>query len=255
MRAALMPGCVQQAIAPEINDASLRLLNRLGCEVVVAEGSGCCGALGHHLGRRDEAQAFALRNVAAWTRESETRRLDAVIANASGCGTMLKDYGHVLADHPSESDAAKSIAALTADISEVIDRLDIAAHVVDGPHRGLKVAYHPACSLAHGQQITDLPARLLTEAGFEVLGIKDAHLCCGSAGTYNILQPEIATELATRKAENISATGADVVATGNIGCITQLKDPVAMPIVHTVELLDWATGGPRPAALDSIRLQ
>jgi glycolate oxidase iron-sulfur subunit len=249
MRAGLLAGCVQQPIAPEINEATIRLLRRLGCEVVVVPEAGCCGALSHHLGRDREAAALAARNVAAWTGENESRGLDAVIANASGCGTMLKDYGHVLAQDPAHAEAAHAIATLAADVSEVIARLDLAAHVRPGTGAGLRVAYHAACALAHGQNITDLPARLLVEAGFEVCAVPEGHLCCGSAGTYNVLQPDFATDLGARKAAHIESTGADVVAAGNIGCLVQLRGHTGIPAVHTVELLDWATGGPKPASL------
>ncbi len=245
LRVALLTGCAQSVLDPEINAASIRLLTRLGCEVVIAEGTGCCGALVHHMGREEAARASARANVAAWQRERDGAGLDAVVINASGCGTTVKDYGHLLRDDPRWAGPAAEIAGLARDISEVVDRLGLpeAAPAAVPP---LDVAYHSACSLQHGQQIKTLPADLLRRAGFAVSAVPEAHLCCGSAGTYNLLQPEIADRLLARKQANIARTGAGIVAAGNIGCITQLSRNGERPVVHTVQLLDWATGGPRP---------
>jgi glycolate oxidase iron-sulfur subunit len=248
MRVALLPGCAQQVLAPEINEATIRLLTRHGCDVVVAAGSGCCGALVHHLGEEAPALAFARANVDAWERAREADGLDAVIANASGCGTMLKDYGFLLRTDATYAERAARIAGLARDISEVVAELGLKAQP-DAPRPGLRVAYHSACSLQHGQRIDREPKVLLAAAGFEVVEVPEGHLCCGSAGTYNLLQPELASALCDRKLANIALTRADLVATGNIGCITQLAGDSPVPVVHTVELLDWATGGPMPGAV------
>jgi glycolate oxidase iron-sulfur subunit len=247
-RVALLSGCAQQVLAPEINEATVRLLNRLGAEVVVAPRSGCCGALQHHLGQEAPALAQARVNIAAWERARAQGGLDAIVANASGCGTMLKDYGVLLRSDAVWADRAARIAALARDVSEVVAELGLPP-AIDGPHQGLTVAYHSACSLQHGQRIEREPKSLLAAAGFRVVDVPEGHLCCGSAGTYNLLQPDLAGRLRARKLANIAATGADIVAAGNIGCIAQLARGAAQPIIHTIELLDWATGGPRPRAL------
>ena len=253
LRVALLTGCVQCVLAPSINEATVRLLARHGCEVVVARGAGCCGALTHHLG--DEARDRARRNVAAFTRESEGDGLDAIVANASGCGTMLKDYGHLLADDPAVAADAARVAGLARDVSEVLERLGFAGRgSAAAPRPAPAVAYHAACSLQHGQKIDALPAALLEAAGFAVRAVPDGHFCCGSAGTYNLLQPALAGELGARKAAAIESTGAAIVAAGNIGCMVQIAAHTALPVVHTVELLDWATGGPRPH-LAGVRLR
>ena len=250
MRVALLTGCVQNVLDPEINDATVRLLTRLGCEVVVPVNSGCCGALTHHLGRTADARASAQANVAAWSREIEGSGLDAIVVNASGCGTMIKDYGFILRDDPKWADRAAAVSAKARDVSEVLADLDIRASVrLDTSLSKIKVAYHAACSLQHGQGVVGQPSALLRETGFEVSAVAEGHLCCGSAGTYNLLQPKLAGALRDRKVANIEATTPDVVAAGNIGCITQLAGGMNVPIVHTVQLIDWATGGPRPPAM------
>lgn len=249
-RVLLMPGCVQQVLAARINDATVRLLTRLGHEVVVADGSGCCGALTHHLGKEDLAHDAVRSNVRAWMREIDGDGIDAIVVNASGCGTTVKDYGFMLRGDADLADAAAKISALTQDISEFLAGIGAGAALENTSfgHK-LNVTYHSACSLQHGQKITTPPKDLLAAAGFDVREPLESHLCCGSAGTYNMLQPEIAGKLRDRKADNIARTTPDVVATGNIGCMMQLQDAVAAPVVHTVELLDWATGGPRPAGV------
>jgi len=226
-------------MAPSIREAAIRLLSRAGFEVELVEGEGCCGALSEHLGRGDEARACAAGNVAAWTKAGP---FDAIVTTAAGCGTTLKAYGHRL---PGDA-AAAAIAGKARDILEFIGEVGLPP--VTNP-RSLAVAYHAACSLQHGQQVKTAPARLLAEAGFDVRPIAEGHLCCGSAGVYNILQPTLATQLRDRKAGNIARTGATVVAAGNIGCIAQLRPAIGVPIIHPVELLDWATGGPKPAGL------
>ena len=245
-RVALLPGCAQQVVAPQINEATIRLLTRLGCEVVVAPGSGCCGALGHHMGKAPPAVAMAKANVGAWTREIEDEGLDAVVVNASGCGTRVKDYGHLLQAEPEWARPAHRIAGLALDISQFLARIGVAGARAPEP---LVVAYQSACSLQHGQKVTREPRALLAAAGYQVRELPEAHLCCGSAGSYNLLQPNIAMRLRERKLANIAAVAPDVIATGNVGCLVQLAGGTATPVVHTVELLDWATGGPEPAAL------
>ena len=245
MRVALLPGCAQRVLAPQINEATIRLLTRLGCEVVVAPGSGCCGSLVHHLGQEAAALAFARANIDAWTREP----FDAIAINASGCGTTVKDYGFMLREDPAYAERAARISALARDVAEIVETIGLGALSRETPGRGLRIAYHSACSMQHGQRLHDGPKALLTEAGFEVLDIPEGHLCCGSAGTYNLLQPEIAEKLRERKLGNIAKVRPDMVATGNIGCITQLERGSPVPVVHTVELLDWAAGGPEPKAL------
>ena len=245
MRVAMFTGCAQRVLNPAINEATVRLLTRHGCEVVVANGAGCCGALTHHMGRESDAMASAKANIVAWHKEIESGGLDAIVINASGCGTTVKDYGFMLREDGDWSARAAAVADRARDVTEVMAELGLNP-AIDPP--GLKIAYQAACSLQHGQKITAEPKALLTAAGFDVVQPVDAHLCCGSAGTYNLLQPEIAGQLRTRKLATIAALGADAIASGNIGCMTQLAGE-GIPVVHTVELLDWATGGPKPAAL------
>ncbi|SIR06215.1 glycolate oxidase iron-sulfur subunit [Rhizobium sp. RU20A] len=244
-RVAILSGCAQPVLKPEINEATLRLLARLGIEVVIPEGEGCCGSLVHHMGREEEALASARRNVDVWTREIERGGLDAILITASGCGTTIKDYGHMLRLDPAYAEKAARISALAKDITEYLATLDLPRQ----EPRKLTVTYHSACSMQHGQKITMAPKLLLKAAGFTVRDPAEGHLCCGSAGTYNILQSEISDRLKARKVKNLEATKPDVIATGNIGCITQIATGTAVPILHTVELLDWAYGGPKPPAL------
>jgi glycolate oxidase iron-sulfur subunit len=247
-RVGLLTGCAQQVLAPSINEATIRLLTRMGIEVVVTQEQGCCGALDHHMGHHDPAMRLARANITAWRREMEVEGLDAIVVNASGCGTTVKDYGFMFRDEP-EREAAAKVSALAADISEVLARF---AYAPSRPAPGLTVAYHAACSLQHGQKITAEPKALLKAAGFIVKEPAEGHICCGSAGTYNLMQPEIAGQLKARKQGNIARTGAALIASGNIGCLTQLGDG-AIPAVHTVELLDWMAGGPEPAAVARAR--
>jgi glycolate oxidase iron-sulfur subunit len=243
-RVALLNGCAQTVLAPEINEATIRLLTRHGCEVIVAEGAGCCGAINHHLGRDGHQAARA--NIRAWSSEISGRGLDAIVINTSGCGTTVKDYGFMFRDDPDLAEPARRISALARDVSQLMSEIGLLAPVVA---TGQRVAYHSACSMQHGQQISAEPKALLAAAGFAVVDVPEAHLCCGSAGTYNLLQPEIAGRLRERKVANIESTRPDLVAAGNLGCMTQIAAGTALPVVHTVELLDWATGGPRPAGL------
>ncbi len=250
MRVALMTGCAQRALNTDINDATIRLLTRLGAEVVVAKGQGCCGALTHHMGKEAEAHASAARNIAAWRTEIDGAGLDAIVINTSGCGTTVKDYGHMFRTTPLAADAG-AVAGKARDVSEVLMDLlpEGAAHLRPGIGAGITVAYHAACSLQHGQRIKTFPKDLLRRAGFRVVEPADAHLCCGSAGTYNLMQPEISGQLRARKVATLAATKPDVIAAGNIGCMMQIGGATTVPVVHTVELLDWATGGPKPRTL------
>ena len=248
MRVALMTGCAQQVLRPSINEATIRLLTRHGCEVVVAAGGGCCGALVHHMGREADAQDAARTNVAAWMAERDDKGLDGIIINASGCGTTVKDYGFLLQDDADWAEAAKTISALTRDVTEIMDELG-------GPCSSLDaapvVAYRSACSMQHGQKLTTTAKKLLADAGFEVREPAEGHLCCGSAGTYNLLQPELAERLGARKAANLEAQSPDLIASGNIGCLVQISGATSIPVVHTAELLDWASGGPKPRGVDT----
>ena len=251
-RVALLAGCAQQILDANINAATVRLLQRHGCEVVIARGAGCCGSLTLHMGKEDDAKAAARANIAAWSREIETGGLDAIIVNASGCGTTVKDYGHLFARDTLLQDPARKVAKRALDITEFMERLGLDSSAAAKAYR---VAYHDPCSMQHGQKVTRPPRALLRDAGFEVLDVPEKHFCCGSAGTYNLLHPETAEELGRRKAGNICGTDPDVVATGNIGCMTQIGQYLDVPVVHTVELLDWATGGPLPPALEGRTLR
>jgi len=243
-RVALLTGCAQKALNTDINDATIRLLRRLGCEVVIAQGMGCCGALTHHMGKDKQAHGSAAANIAAWMREVRGEGLDAVVINTSGCGTTVKDYGHMFRNDPLAEDAAV-IAELAMDVSELLATLEFP----ESAARDMRVAYHAACSLQHGQQVKTQPKTLLKRAGFEVVEPADSHLCCGSAGTYNLMQPEISRELQKRKVQTLEAKAPDVIAAGNIGCMIQIGGGTEVPVVHTVELLDWALGGPKPRAI------
>ena len=245
-RVALMTGCAQKALNTDINDATLRVLKRLGCEIVIPKGQGCCGALTHHMGKTNESHALAAENIRAWMAEVRGQGLDAIVINTSGCGTTVKDYSHMFRGTALAQDA-QTVTALAKDISEVLIDLEFP----ECDQRDLTVAYHAACSLQHGQQIKDYPKSLLKRAGFRVAEPRDPHLCCGSAGTYNLLQPEISNQLKTRKVQTLEAVQPDVIAAGNIGCMMQIGSGTQVPVAHTVELLDWATGGPKPASLSS----
>ncbi|MBU2956073.1 glycolate oxidase subunit GlcF [Paracoccus sp. 1_MG-2023] len=245
LRVALLTGCAQRVLSTDINDATIRLLQRHGCEVVIPRGIGCCGALTHHMGKTDQSHAMAAANIRAIAAEMDGDGLDAVVINTSGCGTTVKDYGHMFRNDPLAGDAAR-VAAIARDISEVMSDIGLR----DATHADpMRVAYHAACSLQHGQQVRSAPKDLLRAAGFDVVEPRDAHICCGSAGTYNLMQPAISGQLKTRKVATLQETAPDVIGAGNIGCMMQIGTGTGIPVVHTVELLDWATGGPRPAAL------
>jgi len=242
-RVALLAGCVNDVLVPQINDAAIRLLTRLGIEVVIAEGAGCCGSLVHHMGRREEALAQARANIDAWSALGD---LDAILITASGCGTTVKDYGFMLRQDPDYAERAARVATLAKDITEYLATLPLAP---EQPGAKLVVAYHSACSMQHGQRVVREPKEILSKVGFVVKDIPEGHLCCGSAGTYNILQPDIARRLRERKVRTIERLRPDVIAAGNLGCIMQIAAGTELPAVHTVELIDWATGGPCPPVL------
>ncbi len=244
-RVALLGGCAQRVLNSEINDATIRLLTRHGCETVISPRTGCCGAIPHHLGKTSSALPMVEANVTAWHKELLGKGLDAILTNTSGCGTMLKDYGHLLRDHKSLALKGKQISNKVLDISEFLERIGVTGNAP----LNLTLAYHSACSLQHGQGIHQGPIELLSKSGFNVAEIPEGHLCCGSAGTYNILQPELALRLRDRKLQNIATVNPDIVVTGNIGCMNQLASESEIPIIHTVQMLDWATGGPVPSAL------
>ena len=253
-RVAVLQGCAQPVLNPAINEAAMRLLTRMGIEIVEVKDQGCCGALVHHMGREAQAhdQAHALMD--AFMAEIDKGGLDAIVVTASGCGTTLKDYGFMFRNDPAYADKAKTVAALAKDITEVVTQFGLPPK---GDTPDLVVAYHSACSMQHGQQIRDEPKNLLKQAGFVLRDVPEGHICCGSAGTYNLLQPELAGRLRARKVDNIMKMRPEVVATGNLGCMTQIGKGLgdqgqSVPVVHTIELLDWATGGPVPASLGVI---
>jgi glycolate oxidase iron-sulfur subunit len=252
-RVALLYGCINPVLAPSTNEAAIRLLNRAGVEVVIARNEACCGSLVHHMGREEQAMAQARNNIDAWIAEIDGEGLDAILVTVSGCGTTVKDYGFMFRADEAYAVKAAKVSSLAKDITEYLATLDLPpaaapAHAA----KPLTVAYHSACSLQHGQRVVREPKELLSKFGFVVKDVPEGHLCCGSAGTYNILQPELAQQLRDRKVANIERLVPDVIAAGNIGCITQIGGGTAIPVVHTVELLDWASGGPVPEPLQGL---
>jgi glycolate oxidase iron-sulfur subunit len=247
LQVALLSGCVQPALSPQINAAAVRLLTRHGVEVLIAPGAGCCGALPQHLGHSERARSLARAQVAAWMPLLKQGGLDAIVITTSGCGTLIKDYGHLLREEPAWAERAQQVSALALDVSEFLLRLELNFH---NPQR-LTVAYQSACSLQHGQAVRTPAQLLLARAGFKILEPAESHLCCGSAGSYSLLQPALAGQLRERKAAHLNALDAQVIASGNIGCMTHLGGAVRVPMVHTIELLDWASGGPKPPALSA----
>ncbi|HWW48824.1 MAG TPA: glycolate oxidase subunit GlcF [Xanthobacteraceae bacterium] len=242
-RVALLQGCAQSVLDPGINAAAIRMLTRHGVEVVLVKDEQCCGALTHHMGRDGDAHARAKANIDVWLAEADRGGLDAILITTSGCGTVIKDYGYMLREDALYADKAKRVSTLAKDITEYLAHLELR---VSNDPPGLVVAYHAACSLQHGQKITQRPKELLSKCGFVVKDVPESHLCCGSAGTYNIMQPALAGQLRDRKVANITSVKPDVIAAGNIGCMVQIAGGTQVPVVHTIELLDWATGGPRP---------
>tara|TARA_B100000700_G_C15044814_1_gene857326 strand:+ start:1571 stop:2878 length:1308 start_codon:yes stop_codon:yes gene_type:complete len=252
-RVALLTGCVQQVISPQINEATIRLLNRHGIEVVVPKGVQCCGSINHHLGKNEMAEKTFKKNISIWYDEYLKNGLDAIISNTSGCGTLLKDYGFIFRSDKDLKKKAKKISELTKDITEYLEenvKLNFIKNKENGKH--YKIAYHSACSMQHGQKIHDVPKNLIKKTGNKVFDIPEGHLCCGSAGIYNLLQVEIAKDLLKNKISNIKKVNPEFIATGNIGCITQIANGTRIPILHTVEIIDWYTGGPKPLALNKI---
>ncbi len=243
-RVALLQGCAQQVLAPRINQAAINVLTRHGIEVVLVKDEQCCGALTHHMGLDGDALARARANITAWLKEADRGGLDAVLVTTSGCGTVIKDYGYMLREDRDFAGPAAKVSSLAKDITEYLQSVELQAQ--QRQHDGIVVAYHSACSLQHGQKIVGLPKELLSKSGFVVKDVPESHLCCGSAGTYNLLQPDIATKLRDRKVANIASVKPDMIAAGNIGCMMQIAGGTSVPVVHTIELLDWATGGPRP---------
>jgi glycolate oxidase iron-sulfur subunit len=244
-RVIILEGCAQPVLKPSINAATRRLLARNGIEAVDVKGEGCCGALVHHMGQEHDALAFARRNIDLWLAEADRGGLDAILITASGCGTTVKDYGFMFRDDAAYAQKAARVSALAKDISEYLVTLELKP----ARETGQVLAYHSACSMQHGQQLREEPKRLLKAMGFVVKDVPEGHICCGSAGTYNMLQPEIAGQLKARKLANIARTKPMAVATGNIGCMTQLSSGTGVPVVHTVEFVDWANGGPMPEPL------
>jgi glycolate oxidase iron-sulfur subunit len=245
-RVALLQGCAQQVLAPRINQAAINVLTRHGIEVVLVRDEQCCGALTHHMGNDEDALARARANVAVWTAEAERGGLDAILVTTSGCGTVVKDYGYMLRTDRDFASPAAKVSALAKDITEYLAGIELKKSAQQ--QESIVVAYHSACSLQHGQKITALPKDLLSKNGFVVKDVPESHLCCGSAGTYNILQPDLASQLRDRKIANIASIKPDMIAAGNIGCMMQIAPGTSVPVVHTIELLDWATGGPRPGS-------
>jgi len=236
---------------PDINEAAIRLLTRMGLEVVVPKNQGCCGALVHHMGKDHASHAFAKQMINAWMAEIDGEGLDAIVITASGCGTTIKDYGHMFRNDPEWAEKAAKVSSLAKDITEVLTRFTLPEPTIQ---TGQTIAYHSACSMQHGQQLRDEPKKLLKAAGFHVKDVPEGHICCGSAGTYNMLQPEISGQLRERKVSNIAKLNPDIIATGNLGCMSQIGKGLAdrgkaVPVVHTVELIDWATGGPKPRGI------
>ena len=248
-RVALMTGCAQKALNTDINDATIRILRRHGCEVVVAEGAACCGALTYHMGKAKDSRVAAAGNIQAWMKEVNGAGLDAIVINTSGCGTVIKEYGHMFRNDALAEDAVK-ISSLAKDISELLSKIELGNKLKPD----MRVAYHATCSLQYGQRVRFAPKKLLKKAGFTVIESRDAHTCCGSAGTYNLLQPEVSLQLKERKVKALEQGRPDAIAAGNIGCMIQIGSGTELPVVHTVELLDWVTGGPVPRALEGLEI-
>jgi glycolate oxidase iron-sulfur subunit len=250
-RVALLTGCVQRVISPEINDSTIRLLNRHNVEVVVLPEIDCCGSLNHHLGKKELAHSSFKKNINLWHEEYLKNGLDAIISNTSGCGTTLKDYGFIFRGDKAFTKKAKKISELTKDITEFLDE-NLKLDFKENDEKKYKIAYHSACSMQHGQKIHEQPMNIIKKTGNTVLSIPEGHLCCGSAGTYNILHQKMAKSLLRNKVENILKVSPDFIATGNIGCINQISSGISIPIIHTVEVVDWFTGGPKPQKLKNL---
>jgi glycolate oxidase iron-sulfur subunit len=252
---ALLEGCAQSVIGKEINDAARRLFKRLNVQVVESDVSeGCCGALNLHLGYEQKAARQASALIDDWHKKLSRREIDAIVVTTSGCGSVIRHYRELFVDDPIQLERARQVEEVCLDITQLLMQLPLPAmDNLHGAHRGARVAYHDSCSLKHGQKITVEPRNILEKVGFSVKDIAENHLCCGSAGTYNILQPDIAQRLGQRKANNVEATQPDVVAAGNMGCLMQISLYTPTPIAHVVQLVDWALGGPAPRGLESFQ--
>tara|TARA_Y100000590_G_scaffold469127_1_gene655009 strand:+ start:1345 stop:2640 length:1296 start_codon:yes stop_codon:yes gene_type:complete len=243
-RVALLTGCVQKEISPQINEATIRILNRHGVEVITPKKIKCCGSLSHHLGKNDDAYKNFKNNIITWYDEYLDGNLDAILSNTSGCGTTLKDYGFIFRNDKELKKKAKKISELSKDVSEYLsENLNLK---IKKKKKKYRIAYHSPCSMQHGQKVHSQPIELLSKTKNDILEIPDGHICCGSAGTYNILQNKIAKQLLRDKVRNIESLKPNIISTGNIGCITQISIGTNIPILHTIELLDWYTGGPKP---------
>ena len=250
-RVALLTGCVQKVISPQINEATIRILNRHNIEVVVPKSINCCGSLNHHIGKSKIAEETFKHNITIWHDEYLNKGSDAIISNTSGCGTTLKDYGFIFSADKDFKKKAKKISELTKDITEYLDQ-NVKLNFNKKLEKSYKIAYHSACSMQHGQKIHKEPVNLIKKTGNEVIEIPDGHICCGSAGTYNLLQSDIAEKLLEKKLFNIQKIKPEIISTGNIGCITQISSGTNIPILHTVEIIDWYTGGPKPNILKNL---
>ena len=250
-RVALLTGCVQKVISPQINEATIRLLNRHNIEVIVPNAINCCGSLNHHMGKSKIAEETFKHNISIWYEEYLNNGLDAIISNTSGCGTTLKDYGFIFSADKNFKKKAKKISELTKDITEYLHQ-NVKLNFKKNLEKSYKIAYHSACSMQHGQKIHKEPFNLIKKTGNEVIEIPDGHICCGSAGTYNLLQNGIAEKLLEKKVFNIKKINPQIISTGNIGCITQISSGTNIPILHTVEIIDWYTGGPKPEILKNL---
>ena len=252
-RVALLTGCVQKVISPQINEATIRLLNRHGVEVIVSKGIDCCGSLNHHMGKQNIANETFKKNILIWYEEYLENGLDAIISNTSGCGTTLKDYGFIFRSDQDLKKKAKKISELTKDITEYLDE-NVKLNFIKNKENKLqyKIAYHSPCSMQHGQKVHEVPMNLIKKTGNKVYDIPDGHICCGSAGTYNLLQNDIAKKLLNNKILNIEKIKPQFITTGNIGCIKQIEHGTNIPILHTVEIIDWYTGGPKPEILKKL---
>lgn len=249
-RVLLLAGCAQQVVRPDLNDATIRLLARRGVEVEVVARTGCCGGVAQRLGREADAIALAKANVDGWWKAISREPVDAIITNASVCGTVVQDYAHLLKGVEGYEDRAAEIAGLAKDLSTFLETFDLGPPV---RWSSLRVAYLSACTLQHGQRAGGVPKELLGDAGYTVVDIPEGHICCGGAGLAPVLQPEIATRLGARKVDHIRGVRADLVAVGDLACMMHLTEKMEFPIAHTVELLDWAYGGPVPRDLASLK--
>ena len=250
----MLTGCVQKAISPNINDASINVLLRHGIEVHILKEVKCCGSLTHHLGKENISHKYFIENINAWYSLYEKHKIDAILVNTSGCGTTIKDYGFIFKNHPDKllRKKAKLVSDIALDITEYLEESIKLDFTRSNHTKRYNIAYHSACSMQHGQKVHNQPIELLKKTGNNILEVPDGHLCCGSAGTYNLLQDELASELLKRKCENIKKVKPDIIAAGNIGCINQIANGIEIPIVHTIELIDWFTGGKKPSGLNRL---